>query len=134
MEIYPYQYNQLTQQYLPIIEIKIRNLKNPDFEIKDLGILDTGSDITLIPFSVLSRLNTLTAKRKPIEFYGVGNKKTIGIAYRLAVSLDTGNFFKTIVYGCAEDDTQGIMIIGRNILNRFSITFDGINKQIIIND
>lgn len=70
------------------------------------GILDTGADCTLVPFSAIAKLQpkSLIRGRHNQFIYGVGKSKIITVPYRTLMSFDQLNFLKTKVYACPDDD------------------------------
>jgi hypothetical protein len=49
------------------------------------------------------------------------------VAYRVGMSFDGENFFRAKVIAVPDDVLNDEIIIGRNILNRYAINFDGPN-------
>lgn len=118
---------------IPLISLRIRQ-SEPMILIICKGILDTGSDCTLVPFSIISQLQAvkLIRGRETLVIYGVGKHKIIAVPYRLEISFNGRDFIKIKVYACPDNDTDGLIILGRNFLNRYRITFDGKAKRFLI--
>jgi hypothetical protein len=113
---------------IPIITTYFSNLINPSIITTcNCGILDTGSDLTIVSYTVISRLQaTAIDRQQSISFRGLG-RSSQGIAYRVGMSFDEVSFFRTKVIAVPDDILNDEVIIGRNILNRYEITFDGPN-------
>jgi hypothetical protein len=113
---------------IPIITIYFNNPDNSSMTANSgCGILDTGSDLTIVSFGIISQLQaTATDKQKAIPFRGLG-RSTQGIPYRVGMSFDGTAFFGVKVIAIPDDVLSGEVIIGRNILNRYAIEFDGPN-------
>jgi hypothetical protein len=113
---------------IPIITTFFNNLSNPSIvTTSDCGILDTGSDLTIVSYSVISQLQaTAIDRQQSISFRGLG-RSSQGIAYRIGMSFDRIEFFRAKVIAVPDDVLNGEVIIGRNILNRYAINFDGRN-------
>jgi predicted aspartyl protease len=84
------------------------------------GKLDTGADITVIPESLVSKLG-LSAKGNlwARSYDGTFSHRPV---YYVGLSID-GN--ELVAVRCIASD-RGNVLIGRNVLNRFLITLDGI--------
>ena len=118
------------QSSIPIIKLQIKNLDSSSWFLEKDGILDTGADCTLMPFSIISQIqakNLIRGRHQKIV-YGVGKQKIITVPYRVLIGFNHRDFIKIKVYACPDDDTNGFIIIGRNFLNRYCITFDGKNR------
>jgi predicted aspartyl protease len=89
------------------------------------SVLDTGSDMTVIPFSIANKL--LLRSIKKLESFNINGfgKKNVGVPYRILASFDNQTYFSTKVYAIPDDTLNGEVIIGRNILNRYIATFNG---------
>lgn len=89
------------------------------------SVLDTGSDVTVIPFSIASKL--LLRSIKKLESFNINGfgKENVGVPYRILASFDNQTYFSTKVYAIPDDTLNGEVIIGRNILNRYVATFNG---------
>lgn len=111
---------------IPVIDFYFANPDNLILTCcENCSILDTGSDVTVIPYSVASKLLLKSIKRSnPLSFRGFGKVNT-GIPYRISASFDGKSYFSTKVFAIADDILNGEVIIGRNILNRYIITFNG---------
>jgi hypothetical protein len=122
------------QSPLPILRLKLSNLDESALAIERDGILDTGADCTLVPFSYISQLQpkSLIRGRDNQFIYGVGRRKIIGVPYRIGMSFNNRNWVKLKIYACPDDDVDGVIIVGRNFLNRYCITFDGRQRRFII--
>jgi hypothetical protein len=111
---------------IPIVRLYFMNPKNNLLtDNNDLGIVDTGSDITVVSYAIVSRLQLKPLQmKKNFIFRGLGQLNT-GIPYLIKISFDSENFIDAKVIAIPDDILNGEVIIGRNILNRFLITFDG---------
>jgi Retroviral aspartyl protease len=111
---------------IPILSAKFRNIDNPKINpVTFAAILDTGSDLTLVPYQMISQLQAVAIDRKQqVPFRGLG-RTAQGLAYRLEISLVEDIFLGAKVIAIPDDIMQGELIIGRNILNRYNINFNG---------
>jgi Retroviral aspartyl protease len=111
---------------IPILSVKFRNIDNPKINpVTFAAILDTGSDLTLVPYQMISQLQAVAIDRKQqVPFRGLG-RTAQGLAYRLEISLVEDIFLGAKVIAIPDDIMQGEVIIGRNILNRYNINFNG---------
>lgn len=112
----------------PIVDLKLKGTKPPFQETeKCLGFLDTGSDITLVPMTIISKLEVLKVGRSKASEYptGLGGVVVAYTTYLLQLSFNDRNFYRVKVWG-EVGDTQELIIIGRNFLNnRFNVFLDG---------
>ena len=107
----------------PIAEIALRNFETGE-KIKNIfALLDTGADISLLPSRVVKSLN-IDPLSEHIKLIGFDNKNDLFELYELQVIFLGKRFYGNY---CVIDDETGI--IGRDILNQISITFDGINLE-----
>lgn len=113
---------------IPIVTTYFSNLSNSSIVTTcDCEILDTGSDLTIVSFTLISRLHaTAIDRQQSISFRGLG-RSSQGIAYRVGMSFDGADFFRAKVIAVPDDILNDEIIIGRNILNRYAINFDGPN-------
>ncbi len=111
---------------IPILLVRFRNIDNREINAVAFdSILDTGSDLTLVPYQIISQLQATAIDRKQqVPFRGLG-RTAQGLAYRLEVNLVGENFQGAKVIAIPDDIMQGEVIIGRNILNRYNINFNG---------
>jgi hypothetical protein len=113
---------------IPIVTTYFSNLSNPAIITTcNCGILDTGSDLTIVSYTVISKLQaTAIDRQQSISFRGLGQSSR-GTAYRVGMSFDGIDFFRAKVVAVPDDVLNDEIIIGRNILNRYTINFDGPN-------
>jgi hypothetical protein len=113
---------------IPIVTTYFSNLSNPSIMTTcDCGILDTGSDLTIVSYTIISKLQaTAIDRQQSISFRGLG-RSCQGIAYRVGMSFDGAAFFTVKAIAVPDDILNNEVIIGRNILNRYAIMFDGPN-------
>ncbi len=108
----------------PIARIKLRNSET--FEtIADVPmLLDTGADITLLPKSFCDRIGVEISDTESLELEGFNQTTTVAFYVRLDfIFLNKIFRGKFLVY----EQDEGI--IGRDVLNKFSILFDGKNLE-----
>ena len=118
---------------IPLIHLQIRQSESIP-SIASQGILDTGADCTMVPFSIISQLQAvkLIRGRNTSVIYGVGKRKIQVVPYRVEISFNHDEFIRIKVYACPDNDTDGLIILGRNFLNRYCITFNGRTKRFLI--
>ncbi len=108
----------------PLANIKLRNPKSLEIIADVPMLLDTGSDITLLPKSFCEKIKAEISDTKFLELEGFNESTSIAfyvyIEFIFLNKLFRGNF---LVY----EQDEGI--IGRYILNEFSILFDGVNLE-----
>ena len=119
---------------IPILKLQLKNLDNSGLVVQQDAILDTGADCTLVPFSAIAKLQPKSLLRGGSNqvIYGVGKSNIITVPYRILIAFDQVNFLKIKVYACPDNSTDEFIIVGRNFLNRFCITFNGLEKLFVI--
>jgi Aspartyl protease len=102
-------------------------LRNPDTleAVSDVPmLLDTGSDITLLPKSFCEKISVKISDTDFLELEGFNESTSVAFyVYTEFIFLNKlfrGNF---LVY----EQEEGI--IGRDVLNEFSLIFDGVNLE-----
>jgi len=115
----------------PIIPIVIitPDWQDKEFQVEIEAFLDTGSDCTLVPLSLISKLQ-LTVNRSTAIIQGIGGDAGQSIA--VFVNLKLGNsLIKAVrVYGYSGDILNEQIIIGRDVLNQCCVEFDGIAETV----
>ncbi len=116
-------YNETFEPPAPIAEIALRNVITGERIENIVVLLDTGADISLLPLSVVEKLQ-IEPSGENVNLIGFDDSRSISKAYFLQVIFlgkrITGEY-------CPIDDETGIL--GRDVLNEFSIVFDGVNLE-----
>ena len=117
-------YNEMYDPPAPVAKVKLRNPETLELIANVPMLLDTGSDITLLPQNYC---NEIRVKVSDTEFLVLeGFNQTITVAFYVRLDFIFLNKIfrgKFLVY----DQDEGI--VGRDILNTFSILFDGENLE-----
>ena len=117
-------YNETYEPPAPIARVKLRNSETLK-TIADVPMLmDTGSDITLLPQNLCNEIGVEVSETESLNLEGFNQAVTEAFYVRLDfIFLNKIFRGKFLVYN------QNEGIIGRDILNEFSILFDGINLE-----
>jgi Retroviral aspartyl protease len=119
----------------PIVTVKIYP---PEWEREDnsdeliyscTAFLDTGSDCTLLPQEAISTLKLTTFKANT-QIVGVAGGKMEALGCYVDLSIGDRNFAAIRAYACRIQDLNGHAIIGRDVLNKCLVEFDGILGQL----
>lgn len=117
-------YNNSYDPPAPVAQIKLRNSVSLKSVSNVPMLLDTGSDITLLPKSFCDKIGAVISTTKFLELEGFNQSRSVAFYTSLDLfflnKLFRGEF---LVYEYEEG------IIGRDILNEFSILFDGIKQN-----
>ena len=117
-------YSEIYNPPAPLAKIKLRNPKSLETIADVPMLLETGSDITLLPKSFCEKIEAEISDTKFLELEGFNESTSIAfyvyIEFIFLNKLFRGNF---LVY----EQDEGI--IGRDVLNEFSILFDGVNLE-----
>ncbi len=111
-------------RFSPPAPLAIVSLRNPENDLEEINVpmlLDTGSDVTLVPHIYAKRLD-LSSSRE-FELAGFDNKKSLSQTANLHLIFE-GKTFRG-EYFLIEQDYG---IIGRNVLNFLNLQFDGKNQ------
>lgn len=107
----------------PVAEIALRNQITGERIEKIFALFDTGADVSLLPLSAIEKLQIEPSGEK-VNLVGFDESQSFSNAYVLQVIFlgrkITGEY-------CTIDDEIGIL--GRDVLNEFSIVFDGVNLE-----
>ena len=119
----------------PIINIRVAppDWLNKGGEYQIEAFLDTGSDCTLIPLEIISKLE-LSIVDTSVEITGVAGGRVDGYACYANIWLGEKCIQAVRVYGCISESLENRVLIDRDVLNQCCIEFDGINAQLIIRD
>jgi hypothetical protein len=126
--VYAYQSVAAEIPVIPILTVHVfqpRNLRSLRLDCP--SIIDTGSDCTLLPLSVL-----MNAKGQPIQGMRripVCGIEVMGIPVMVGLVFGQYELSKVCVYGVSSEEIGDLGLIGRDILNRFTIEFDGPGMQ-----
>lgn len=107
----------------PVGEIVLQNIATGEKIGKIQALLDTGADVSLLPIQGNENLNIEPSGEK-VNLVGFDESQSFSNAYKLQII-----FLGRRISGefCAINNEIGI--IGRDVLNEFSIVFDGVSLE-----
>lgn len=104
----------------PYLKVKILHPTNNKSHYVDKALLDTGADLTLIPEIWLQENLNLYPVRTPINIGGLGQIQAS--PYVVSLMFDNTQVQEVEVWGWQ----QKVMIIGRDLMNKYRIEFNGL--------
>lgn len=108
----------------PVAIVKLRNFDTLELITNVPMLIDTGSDITLLSKKYCDEIGVIVSETESLELEGFNQTKSIAYYVRLDfIFLNKIFRGKFLVY----DHDEGN--IGRDILNKYSILFDGKNLE-----
>jgi predicted aspartyl protease len=107
--------------HAPYIQIVLSNPTNRSKTVACKSLLDTGASCTIIPERLLNKIGVKPTGRMQI-FNGFGGDQN-STPYIIDVSINNNDIKPIQVYSWSHD----FALIGRDVLNRYCIEFDGIN-------
>lgn len=112
-------------RFSPPAPLSYVTLLNPDNGLEELEVpmlLDTGSDVTLVPRISAEKVKVDLSSRRQYELAGFDNQKSQSQLVKLHMIFEEKTFRGE--YFLIDQDYG---IIGRNILNYLNLQFDGKN-------
>ncbi len=113
-----FRYNPSFQPPAPMLRVGISAPQGQGV-IQLQALIDTGSDISILPESVIEGLGIIRAGT--VELEGYDGETTEATAFIVRVSLLTGRQWSVAVVAWS----QSHGLIGRNLLNHWRLTLDG---------
>jgi len=108
----------------PVAYVTLRNPATGDVLTNVPMLIDTGADATLVPAEVVEKLGIIAEENKAFEVQGFGGDTN----YLKSAKLDLLLLNKTFKGEYLLVD-RPIGILGRNILNKLRILFDGPREE-----
>jgi predicted aspartyl protease len=90
------------------------------------ALLDTGSDITVIPARLLSELSLQEFRLATIQGYGAEPARVPTYLLDVNINGHTIEFVEVIL----EENDGGELLLGRNVLNELTVVLDGPALQV----
>ena len=104
----------------PVSIVTLRNPHNGKLRTDVQMLLDTGADVSLVPASTLNELELRPDRDRSYEILGFDGRSSFACVARLEI-IFCGRSFR----GQFLLVDQNIGVLGRNVLNRLCLLFDG---------
>lgn len=118
--IYSYDYDSSFIPSMPIVEIKIgRSLTQPELPLN--ALIDSGADGTIIPVRFLNQIRARA--EKSLWMRTVTGKRSVVDVYTVSMKFGAFEVGEHLVVGGLQPDE---IISGRDILNQFIVTLNGL--------
>lgn len=108
----------------PVAHVTLRNPATGDVLTNIPMLIDTGADVTLVPSEAVEKLGIKTEENKAFEVQGYNGEITNLKSARLDLL-----FLNKTFKGEYLLTNRSIGILGRNILNKLRILFDGLRGE-----
>jgi len=115
---------------LPVLAVEFRSSRGIPGVVLDQVIADTGADASAIPWVDCQRsLQLDPARGRPVQMSGVAGGHAASLLFNVWVSLDGQE------YPCRlqADFVGHERILGRDVLNRFAVLFNGPSSEVVVN-
>jgi hypothetical protein len=103
----------------PFLPVRLASLAEHSESITVQAKLDTGADLTALPYALIERLRLMPAGE--IEVEGYDSRRATIRAYDVNLEIDQLNVTGLLVIGFAED----YVLLGRDVRNRLRLLLDG---------
>ncbi len=106
---------------VPVVQIGVSNVTDSEMLVEITGIVDSGADATMIPNRDLRRIGARKVDRRTVRgIAGFGYSVDI---YEVALKIGP---FKVSKLHVVADKQNGMPVIGRDVLNQFVVTLNGL--------
>jgi predicted aspartyl protease len=126
--IFTHQYDTNYDPAMPVTAVNVRRMGQDNGTVL-VALVDSGSDATMIPISTLKKIGARRAEKRRVR--GIAGFSYIVDTY--FVSLQVGTFHASYVIAIT-DQQNGQMILGRDVLNEFIVTLNGLANLVEISD
>lgn len=126
MTAYSYEYDASYIPAMPMVTIHIGKPDATPFLVLS-ALVDSGADATMIPVALLKQVNAI--KRQRVFIRGISGKRTGPSLY--TISLQVAHYERKRMNVVGNEETDDI-ILGRDILNHFVTTLDGLANAVEI--
>jgi hypothetical protein len=109
---------------MPIVEV-ILGRAGTEPSVTVIGLIDSGADATIVPLNYLTQLRARKGKQSAMR--GVTGSRILVDLYQ--ISLQIGSFHLANVQVVAGTDLDEV-IVGRDVLNHFIITLNGLASAV----
>lgn len=116
---YFFEYDTNQSPAMPVVDVIISNLDTNE-SIETQAIVDSGSDASMIPYNLLKKINARQGYRRRINDVSGISRFVSTFPIRIGVA---GRTFRII--GLADKQNRP-MLLGRDVMNYFRITLDGL--------
>ena len=124
---YQYDYVRIRDRYFPLIPIKLVSSK---ISVNTLAYLDSGASVSLFRIDIANQMDIDIENGEKIHLEGISGKITVYI-HKIKIIVDDIEFI--LKAGFSEEYVASFNLLGReNFFNNFLITFDEINRRIIL--
>ncbi len=111
-----------------MVDVIVRSMSHVEPARTVLGKIDTGADITIIPFTLVQELDLVPKYRLRMRGYDGNETERLGYDVGLEILGYKFDFFQVIA---APRDN---VLLGRAVLNSFIITLDGKSQTFEMRD
>ena len=123
-----YNYNRQLTPPAPCAYVSIAQPDDASLSVGNLPAqLDTGADITVVPAAVVEQLRLVQLDQTSIA--GFGGHVSVVPTYLVRLAIHT---FPPIVVRVLADRDEPFVLLGRDVLNRHRVLFDGPNLVVEI--
>ena len=130
MGTYSYTFVSTAIPPIPLISVTLKTPSSNSVAIKCQSILDTGSDCTLIPIPLVTKVKGKA--RKGTTKIPFGGRMTLGIPYEVGLVINGYEYSSVSVFAASVEEMGELLIIGRDIMNHHRIEFNGQNLTFTI--
>lgn len=130
MITYDYTFVSTTIPPIPLISFELQTPRSNSSVTRCQGILDTGSDCTLIPIPLVTKVKG-SAKKGAVKIPFSG-QMTLGIPYEIGLIFAGYKYSSFLVYACSLEEMGELAIVGRDLMNHHRIEFNGENLTFTI--
>lgn len=120
MAIYSYEYDLSFTPAAPQISIQVRSFGQTDGGVNIDAMVDSGADATMIPYNILKSINAVQAGSG--HMLGVTGFRTVVHIYKVTIGIGLLTCPSVLVVAVQEEAEA---LIGRDVLNQFSVRLDG---------
>lgn len=119
--MYTYEYDATYLPSMPVVDVAVSRFSREPKPIMLRAIIDSGSDGSMIPLSILKQINARRSSQA--IFRSITGASQIADIYEVSLQVGPHTFHKVRVVA---DRHNSMMILGRDILNHLVVTLNGL--------